>query len=275
MRMGIDIGGTNLCLGLVKDGRVSRMFSTPSFAGDATLDQTLDYLSLQIEKILHPETKKIGIGVPSVVDLKEGIVYDTQNIPSWKEVPLKAFLEERFQIPVAVNNDANCYALGVYAQYPETDRPELLVTITLGTGVGMGIVEEGRLFCGANCGAGELGTLPYKDAAIEDYCGRHFFDAAGRDSKEASAAARAGDPAALAFFDELGRNLGVLMSTVLFAYDPSHVAFGGGIAHNYPLFRPAMERYLQEHFPYRKVLERLKVNIFTDHNIPVIGAALL
>ena len=67
----------------------------------------------------------------------------------------------------------------------------------------------------------------------------------------------------------------MLLSTVLFAYDPSHVAFGGGIANNYPLFRPAMERYLREHFPYRKVLERLKVDIFTDNNIPVIGAALL
>jgi glucokinase len=275
MTLGIDIGGTNVSLGLVQDGAIQNAFSAPSFPPEASLEQTLEALSAHISRIITPQTRKIGIGVPSVVDLKEGIVYDTQNIPSWKEVPLKAFLEERFQIPVAVNNDANCYALGVYAQYPETDRPELLVTITLGTGVGMGIVEEGRLFCGANCGAGEIGTLPYRDSMLEDYCGRHFFDAAGRDSKEASAAARAGDPAALAFFDELGRNLGVLMSTVLFAYDPSHVAFGGGIAHNYPLFRPAMERYLQEHFPYRKVLERLKVNIFTDHNIPVIGAALL
>ena len=275
MTLGIDIGGTNVSFGLVKDGEIRQAFSAPSFAQEATMEQTLESLSAHIRQIITPETRKIGIGVPSVVDIKEGIVYDTQNIPSWKEVPLKAWLEDRFGVPVAVNNDANCYALGVYAKYPAEARPELLVTITLGTGVGMGIVEEGRLFCGANCGAGELGTLPYRDSVIEDYCGRHFFDAAGRDSREVSAAARAGEPAALALFDELGRNLGVLMSTVLFAYDPSHVAFGGGIAHNYPLFRPAMERYLQEHFPYRKVLERLKVDIFTDHNIPVIGAALL
>lgn len=275
MTLGIDIGGTNISLGLVDDGIIQTSFSAPSFPADASLEQTLDILTDQIRRIITPDTRKIGIGVPSVVDLKEGVVYDTQNIASWDKVPLKAFLEERFQVPVAVNNDANCYALGVYAQYPATARPELLVTITLGTGVGMGIVAEGRLFCGANCGAGELGTLRYKDAALEDYCGRHFFDAAGRDSREAAEAARGGEPAALALFDELGRNMGVLMSTVLFAYDPSHVAIGGGIAHNYPLFRPSMERYLQEHFPYRKVLERLKVDIFTDNIIPVIGAALL
>ena len=275
MTLGIDIGGTNVSFGLVDENVIQTSFSAPSFPADAGLEQTLETLSDHIRRIITPDTKKIGIGVPSVVDLKEGVVYDTQNIASWKRVPLKSFLEDRFHIPVAVNNDANCYALGVYAQYPAAAKPELLVTITLGTGVGMGIVEEGRLFCGANCGAGELGTLPYKDAAIEDYCGRHFFDAAGRDSREASEAARNGDPAALALFDELGRHMGVLMSMVLFAYDPSHVAIGGGIAHNYSLFRPSMDRYLQEHFPYGKVLERLKVNIFTDHNIPVIGAALL
>jgi len=275
MTLGIDIGGTNVSLGLVSQGVLQHAFSAPSFPPEASLEQTLESLCGHIRRIITPDTRKIGIGVPSVVDVKEGIVYDTQNIPSWKEVPLKAYLEERFQIPVAVNNDANCYALGIYAQYPATARPELLVAITLGTGVGMGIVEEGRLFCGANCGAGELGSMPYRDALIEDFCGRHFFERNNWDSRQASAAAQAGDPKALALFDELGRNLGTLLCTVLFAYDPSHIAFGGGIANNYGWFRGAMEAYLREHFPYRKALERLKVDIFTDNNIPVIGAALL
>lgn len=275
MTLGIDIGGTNLSLGLVKDDVIQNSFSAPSFPLDATLEQTLDYLGGLIDRIITRDTKKIGIGVPSVVDVHKGIVYDTQNIPSWKEVPLKAYLEDRFHVPVAVNNDANCYALGIYGLYPATEKPELLVAVTLGTGVGMGIVVEGSLLNGANCGAGELGGLAYRDSVIEDYCGRHFFDAAVWDSRAASAAARAGDPKALALFDELGRNLGVLMSTVLFAYDPSHIALGGGIANNYPLFRPAMEDYLKAHFPYRKPLERLKIDIFTDNNIPVIGAALL
>lgn len=275
MTLGIDIGGTNLSLGLVQDDAIINSFSAPSFPLDATLEQTLDYLGGLIERIITRDTEKIGIGVPSVVDVHKGIVYDTQNIPSWKEVPLKAYLEDRFHVPVAVNNDANCYALGIYGLYPAAEKPELLVAVTLGTGVGMGIVVEGKLLNGANCGAGELGAMEYRDSVIEDYCGRHFFDAAGWDSRAASAAARAGDPKALALFDELGRNLGVMMSMVLFAYDPSHIAFGGGIANNYPLFRPAMVDYLKAHFPYRKPLERLKIDIFTDNNIPVIGAALL
>jgi glucokinase len=275
MRLGIDIGGTNLCLGLVKDGRVDRMFSTPSFPKDATLDQTLDYLSLQIDRILHPDTRKIGIGVPSVVDVKRGVVYDTQNIPSWKEVPLKEYLEERFHIPVAVNNDANCFAMGVYGTYPADARPEDLVVCTLGTGVGMGIVIGGELFCGANCGAGELCSLPYRDSVLEDYCSKKFFSNAGWDSREAAKAAREGRPDALLLFEEFGRNLGAMVCAVLYAYDPDCIALAGGIANNYPFFRRSMEQYLRENYPYQRALDRLKIDIHTDDNLPILGATLI
>ena len=173
--LGIDIGGTNLSLGLVDDGKIVQGIHTPSFHPGMTLDETLDYLAAQIEKIFRVGTEKIGIGVPSVVDVKQGIVYDTQNIPSWTEVPLKEHLEKRFGVPVDVNNDANCFAMGVYGTYPVDSKPETLVVVTLGTGVGMGIVHEGKLFCGANCGAGELGCLPFKDGILEDYCSKKFF----------------------------------------------------------------------------------------------------
>lgn len=273
--IGIDIGGTNLCLGLVEGGQVSNMFSTPSFSPEDTLEQTLEYLSRQIDKIFHSGVSKIGIGVPSVVDPKLGIVYDTQNIPSWKEVHLKEYLEERFKVPVAVNNDANCFAMGVYGTYPADAKPETLVVATLGTGVGIGIVDGGRLFCGANCGAGELCCLPYKDSILEDYCSKKFFTGAGWDSKQAAKAAKEGDSDALLLFDEFGRHLGALVCAVLYAYDPSHVALAGGIANNYPFFCQSMEDYLWSNFPYRKTLEKLKIDICTDNNIPVIGASLI
>ncbi|MBR3012738.1 MAG: ROK family protein [Bacteroidales bacterium] len=273
--IGIDIGGTNLCLGLVEGGQVSNMFSTPSFSPEDTLEQTLEYLSRQIDKIFHSGVSKIGIGVPSVVDPKLGIVYDTQNIPSWKEVHLKEYLEERFKVPVAVNNDANCFAMGVYGTYPADAKPETLVVATLGTGVGIGIVDGGRLFCGANCGAGELCCLPYKDSILEDYCSKKFFTGTGWDSKQAAKAAREGNSDALLLFDEFGRHLGALVCAVLYAYDPSHVALAGGVANNYPFFCQSMEDYLWSNFPYRKTLEKLKIDICTDNNIPVIGASLI
>jgi glucokinase len=275
MTLGIDIGGTNLVLGLVRDGEIVKRVSTPWFPREATLQQTIDVLSEQISGIITPETEKIGIGVPSVVDVDRGIVYDTVNIPSWTEVPLKEMLEERFGLPVSVNNDANCYAMGVYEGYPADAKPEVLVVVTLGTGVGMGIVDRGRLFCGANCGAGELGSLPYRGATLEAFCSKQFFAGSEWDSKSASNAARSGDARALALFEEFGDCLGELLCTVMFAYDPSHIALGGGVANNYPLFRDSMEARMKSDFPYRKSLERLTIDVCTGNDIPVIGASLI
>jgi glucokinase len=275
MTLGIDIGGTNLSFGLVENSKVTESFSVPSFAPDATLEETLEYLASKIRIIITPSVKKIGIGVPSVVDVNRGIVYDTQNIPSWTVVPLKEYLESRFHIPVSVNNDANCYALGVYGSYPAGERPETLVAMTLGTGLGIGIVDRGVLFCGANCCAGELGCLPYAVSIIEDYCSKKFFTTAGWSSLDANMAAKAGDPAALALFEEFGRHMGAALCAVMYAYDPDRVALAGGVANNYPFFRQAMETYVRENFPYRKAVERLKIDICTDSNLPVIGAALL
>ena len=273
--LGIDIGGTNLSLGLVEGGKIVQGIHTPSFRPGMTLDETMDYLSAQIHKIFHPGVQKIGVGVPSVVDVRRGIVYDTQNIPSWKEVPLKENLESRFRVPVAVNNDANCFAMGVYGTYPADAKPENLVVVTLGTGVGMGIVVNGELYCGSNCGAGELGCLPYQDGILEDYCSKKFFTGAGVEGREAAKKALEGDPDALLLFEEFGRHMGALMCTVLFAYDPSHIAIAGGVANNYPFFRGAMEDYVRKYFPYRKAVERLVIDLCTDDNIPVIGASLI
>ena len=74
----------------------------------------INQLKRQIAQLMSPEVNSIGIGVPSVVDSVQGIVYNVANIPSWKEVHLKELLEQEFGIPVAVNNDANCFALGVW-----------------------------------------------------------------------------------------------------------------------------------------------------------------
>ena len=275
MTIGIDIGGTNLSFGQVQDGQLKTMFSVPSFAPDATQEQTMEYLVSNIRRIFTKEVEKIGIGVPSVVDIKKGIVYDTQNIPSWKEVHLKEYLEDVFKVPVAINNDANCYAMGVYGKYPKDAKPESLVVATLGTGLGSGIVIDGKLYSGANCGAGEIGCVPYKDSILEDYCSKKFFTALGTDGKTLSKRAEAGDSDALIAYDEFGKHLGFLVCTVLFSYDPSHIAFGGGIAKGYKYFHHSMESFMFKYFPYHKTLENLKIDYFADEDIPVLGAALI
>ena len=275
MILGIDLGGTNLCLGIVENGTVKEKISVPSFQPSATLEETLEYLAEQIGKVLTPEIKKIGIGVPTVVDVQKGIVYEAANIPSWKEVHLKDFLEGRFGLPVSINNDANCYAMGAYGQYPEDAKPESLVAMTLGTGLGIGIVDNGRLFCGVNCGAGEIGYLGYNGGCLEEFCSKQFFAKYNKDSYELSLAAQAGDEEAIALFKEFGRHLGYAVSIIMYAYDPSHVVFGGGIANALPLFKESILEYLRENFPFRKNVDKLVLDVQTSIDTPILGASLI
>ena len=275
MILGIDLGGTNLCLGLVDNGEVKERISVPSFKPDATLEETLEYLAEQISKVMTPEITKIGIGVPTVVDIEKGIVYEAANIPSWTEVHLKDFLEERFSVPVHVNNDANCYAMGAYGKYPEDAKPKSLVAMTLGTGLGVGIVENGRPFCGVNCGAGELGYLGYNGGCLEEFCSKQFFAKYNKDSYELSQAAQAGDEEAIALFKEFGRHLGYAVSIMMYAYDPSHIVFGGGIANALPLFKDAIMDYLRENFPFPKNVEKLVIDVQTSIDAPILGASLI
>lgn len=275
MILGVDLGGTNLCVGLVDNDTVIKTVSVPSFAPSATMEETLEYLAEQISGLMSHDVTKIGIGVPSVVDVDKGIVYDAANIPSWKEVHLKGFLESRFGVPVNVNNDANCYAMGAYGTYPADAKPESLVTITLGTGIGIGVVDHGRLICGVNCGVGEIGYLDYKDGCLEEYCSRQYFDRLGVKAHEVAEAAKEGDRNAIEIFNEFGRNIGHALMILMYAYDPSHIVLGGGIANALPLFRGTMEEYIRDRFPFRSNFEKLQIDVRTGSEIPIIGASLI
>src|SRR6202000_2139089 len=130
---------------------------TQRIHSDGTVEEVLDDITGVIDKLLEKDKdiSAIGIGVPSVVDVEEGIVYDVQYIPSWKEVPLKKFLEARYKKPVFVNNDANCFAVGEY-HFGKGKGVSCMVGLTIGTGLGGGIIINNKLFAGYNCGAGEF-----------------------------------------------------------------------------------------------------------------------
>ena len=112
MRLSIDLGGTNVRIAQVDNGVCIQKLSEPCLATEEA-DVVVNQLIQLIEKMMTPEVDGIGIGVPSIVDTQRGIVYNVANIPSWKEVHLKEILEKRFNVAVAVNNDCNCFALGI------------------------------------------------------------------------------------------------------------------------------------------------------------------
>lgn len=272
MKIGVDLGGTNVRVGLVDEGRIVRLVCEPC-KSDRPADEVLRHLAALIGSVLTPEVERIGIGVPSVVDAARGIVYDAANIPSWREVHLKEFLEGEFGVPVAVNNDCNCFALGV-CRFGEARGYDDAVCIALGTGVGAGIVIGRKLYGGSNTGAGEIGSIPYLDRDYESYCSSRFFIEHGTTGKEACARAAAGDAEALALWHEFGGHVGQLILLTLYAYDPQIIVFGGSIAQAFDFFRDAVQERLRT-FPYAKSIERLRIGCSTVEQAGLLGASEL
>ena len=175
--IGIDLGGTEIKAGRIKGEKLVALVTNPT---PKTNDERMvvDAIIETIKQIIMPKTEAIGIGIPSVVDVEKGIVYDVMNIPSWKEVYLKYLLEEEFKIPVYVNNDANCFAIGERI-YGKGKSFENFVGLTLGTGLGAGIIQNGHLLKDANCGSGEFCVVPYLDNDYENYCSGMYFQNLG------------------------------------------------------------------------------------------------
>lgn len=273
MKIGIDLGGTNMRVGLVKDGLVlnKEIVPCPSQADEKEVLLNLEKL---IERTMCPEVEGIGIGVPSVVDVSEGIVYNVANIPSWKEVPLKRLLEERFSVPVFINNDSNCFTLGI-KQFGEGQQFHNLIGMTIGTGVGTGVIINNELYGGQNTGAGEVGSLPYLAYDFEHYCSSGFFvryyDTTG---KEVAEKAATGDVQALKIWNEFGSHLGELMKAILFTYDPEAIIIGGGIASAFAYYESSMWETIQT-FPCAETVKRVKILVSRKEDAALLGASAL
>lgn len=272
MRIGIDIGGTNIRMGIVDGGLIFRKIEGPTMA-DAPEDVILDNLSSMICKIMNTNIRGLGIGVPSVVDAGRGIVYNAVNIPSWKEVHLKDYLEKEFRVPVYVNNESNCFAFGE-RYYGEGTTYRDIVCVTLGTGVGAGIIIADQLYNGSNTGAGEIGSIPYLDQDYEFYCSRKFFTQNNTTGREALNKALAGDVHMLGLWQQLGYHVGNLLKVVLFTYDPQAIIIGGGLSYGYRLFSGKMFEALST-FPYPETVKRVKVILSDKEDVNLLGAAAL
>jgi glucokinase len=271
--IGVDLGGTNVRAGkIVGQKMVAHRARTITAHGaqDLVLREVLE----TIAAVFDNQVSAIGIGVPSLVDVDKGIVYSVENIPSWKEVPLKEILQQSFGITVHVNNDANCFALGEF--YFGAGRGlQHLVGMILGTGLGAGIIIDGKLYCGRNCGAGEIGKIHYKEHTIEDYCSGRFFRQQYRiDGNILFERARQGDAQALEIFNTYGDNLGQALMIALYAYDPEIIVLGGSVSKAWPFYEKSLRRKL-ESFAYRHALDRVTIQPAQTPEISILGAAAL
>ena len=271
--IGVDLGGTLARAGLVEDGRLGNVETVAVHSGGTEVE-VYDQIRELIERSANAKIDGIGVGVPSMVDVERGIVYDVQNIPSWKQVPLKDKLEQQFGVPAYVNNDANCFAVG--EQFFGKGRTHRnIVGLIIGTGLGAGLIINERLFAGATCAAGEFGMIPWNGQILEASCSGQFFTLVHNTTGEQLFRdAIQGSRHALDIYAEFGKNLGRAIEIILLSVDPDIIILGGSVSKSYQFFRDALWSSLAA-FPYARTIERIRIEVSEVENIAILGAAAL
>ncbi len=273
--IGVDLGGTKVNAGRVTGCSVIDRHYELLPDNQHNSSQVVDLIIKAIRKVHGDhDIHGIGVGVPSILDRENGVIYEVQNIPLWKEVPLGPILSEEFGCTVAMHNDASCFALGEYHFGQGKGSPNM-VGITLGTGMGAGIVSRGQLLGDAHCGAGEFGMMPYKDGILEDYCGGRFFRRhCGITGQECARLAGEGVSAAIKAFEEFGTHLGYAIKAIMYAVDPQKIVIGGSIAGSHVYFDDSMRRSLSD-YGYARVRDRIEIVYTQTPDMAILGSAAL
>lgn len=271
--LGLDIGGTNIKAGVYVDGALLDVRIVPTPAQESQ-EKVLETIAELISGYVVYGFHAIGIGIPGLIDVGRGVVLNLSNIPSFQKVCLKDYLQGRFQKPVFVNNDANCFVLGEY-KFGEAKVYRHVVGLTLGTGLGGGIMANGQLYCGVLAGAGEWCGLSYLDRDFEYYCSGKFFQGNyGKKAKVLVKLAKGGDQEALGAFEAYGSHLGELIKNILYTLAPEAVVLGGSIRKAYPYFKDSLHRQL-ETFQYKPVSDSFKLLISELDEAGIHGAVAL
>jgi glucokinase len=261
--IGVDVGGTKVATATLEAGQLSesRLWHTEQGSQQALVEQLVE----AIEAARGPHACAVGIGVPSVVEFKAGRIRSSVNIPL-KDVPLRELLSDRIGLPVFVENDASCAALAEAFENGRLICPHL-VLYTIGTGVGGGLVLNGRLYRGATGAAAEVGhtiigldlahgapqepgEFPQPgslealasgraldrlaDAAAaehpDSYLGRQLAEKGDVDGSDAVDGAERGDDACCECLRILGERIGIGVANAINTFDPLEVVIGGGVS---------------------------------------------
>ena len=250
--IGIDLGATNLKIALMDlkyKIKCREILSTKKFIRkESLISAIIDSINKIIEKntLNRNNVLGVGLGLPGPIDVKSGIVHYFPNIPGWKKVNLKRILVRRLRLPIFLDNDANLMCLAEY-KLGAAKGFQYAICLTLGTGVGGGIISDGKLYHGSTSVAGEIGHIPINEkgprcncrgnACLETYIGnnriiREAKRIFGRNIslEELSSLAKKGNKSALAIWSEVGRRLGVALVGVVNLLNPDCIVIGGGVA---------------------------------------------
>ncbi|MDR1029101.1 MAG: ROK family protein [Clostridiales Family XIII bacterium] len=264
--IGVDIGGTNIVAGLVDDaGRIRAKAATPTLAARGAEAIVADIVALarkltEESGIPADRVGGVGVGVPGTANRTTGIVEYACNL-NWTGVPLQALLSEALRLPIRLENDANAAAFGEYTA-GAAEGCDSFIMITLGTGIGGGMVSQGRLIEGFNFAGMEVGHMVIDKGGRPCHCGRNgcferyasasgliltakeymeryptslLWDMAEDDPDRVDGltpfeAMKRGDPAAKAIIDVYAADLACGVTNLINIFQPDRLAIGGGIA---------------------------------------------
>lgn len=311
--IGVDLGGTTIKLAIINvEGEISHKWEIPTDVTDEGKNIISDIAEAIDQKLGEhsiPKTNVIGIGMgaPGPVDLENGIIYEAINL-GWKnKYPLQQKLEEATQLPVVIDNDANCAALGEMWKGAGNGAKEV-VCITLGTGVGGGVIANGDIVHGINGAAGEIGHITSVTAdGAPCNCGKtgcletvasatgivriatekmqqepsegemhKLFVQNGKiTAKDVFDSARNGDQLANEVINEVAFHLGLALSHVANTTNPEKIVIGGGVSRAGDILLAPVKAYFEK-FAFIRVAQSTKLTIATMGNdAGVIGAAWL
>ncbi len=268
--IGADIGGTKMNFAVVgEDGSLEDKFRIPTPAY-VSRDEFMDILEKNIEFLSGKyDVCGIGVGVPGLQDVEKGVAILAGNCPALHDTPVADILGEKFGIPAYIDNDVRVATLGEY-WFGAGKGARTMICITLGTGIGSGIILQGKLWRGSSYAAGEIGHIRLKedwltstldmDGTLEAISSGPAIATAYKKlvngekmegtvdttlkASDVADAARAGDKTAIKVFEEAGRYIGMGMAACVNIINPELVVIGGGLADAGDfLLRPAYETY--------------------------------
>ncbi|MFO7668542.1 MAG: ROK family protein [Bacteroidales bacterium] len=271
--IGIDIGGTSMVAARFSESERIDRSEVATGAGRSS-GEIMESLFGAIEEVLTGDVAGIGIGMPGYMDTSSGEILLINNIPSFNGFSVKRAVEKRFNLPVFQNNDANCFALGE-AWFGAGKGFDNLVGVTLGTGLGGGIIINRKIHTGLVGGAGELGCFPFKGGIVEDTCSAALFAKKYKKSgAELFMEARSGNREAIQAFDELGRNIGEMLNVVMYILAPEAFIIGGSVAGAWQFLEKPIREEIDK-FPVALISKKTVLEKALLDNAGLYGAAAL
>ncbi|MDO5470301.1 MAG: ROK family protein [Akkermansia sp.] len=298
----VDFGGTSIKMGVTQGADIAdKAEPLPTAAYDSPA-AIIDAMCATARELLqrHPDAKAIGLGMPGWTDFHRGVLYQLTNVPVWNhEVPVRDIMQRELGLPVVLDNDANCMAYAEW-QLGAGKGLESLACLTLGTGIGGGIVVHNRMLRGRTVSAAELGQTsiswqgrpgPFGNkGAIEEYIGNNEFaaDAAAtycaagipRTAEQCTPyllaqAALGGCPIAIELYRRFAEKLATLIMNLMYAFVPEAIIIGGGVAKaGSLLFEPLQQHLKAQLFPvHYAALRVLPAHFGADAGL--IGAGLM